>query len=453
VATTDRLVCQPAKIHRFSQLADCTCQLLAAFGRWQTSLSALAAHPYRALGDNSSILATGIGCIPIQMWTDAGWNDMILQDALYVPDLHGNLLSVPQLTRCGLDVLFSGNTCRLLTQGAETACLGKLQENLYIMDVQSANADSAYIAHVDTFPHENSDISPYDENVLTAHTSSAADLHTWHCCLGHVSTDTVICIAKKGIVSGMEIQGSVSSPQPCKSCLKGKQMSDEIQKFTDTHTDKILGWVFSDICGKLPTCSCQGYEYFATFIDDKSCKVWVVGLYKKSDVLGHLKTFVSHVENETRHKVKVLCSDGGGEYTGNAPSAYLASKGIKHKVTTADMPQHNRVAEQMNCTLMDKVRSMLDDSGLPDSYWFDAILYASFLHNVTPTCALNNITLDESWSRNKPDISCLCIFGSRAHMHILDDYRKKLGAKSLTCIFIGYAENCKAFLLVHCQSH
>jgi hypothetical protein len=87
------------------------------------------------IGDNSSILATGIGCIPIQMQTDTGWNDAILQDALYVPDLHGNLLSVPQLTRCGSDVLFSGDTCRLLMQHAETACLGKLQENLYIMDM------------------------------------------------------------------------------------------------------------------------------------------------------------------------------------------------------------------------------------------------------------------------------------------------------------------------------
>jgi GAG-pre-integrase domain len=155
-----------------------------------------------------------------------------------------------------------------------------------------------YIAHVNTFPHENSDIPPYDENTLTACTSSAADLHTWHCCLEYISTDTVICMVKKGIISGMEIQGSISSSQLCESCLKGKQTCDEIWKFTDTHMDKVLGWVFSNICGKLPTHSCQGYEYFAMFIDNKSHKVWVVGLHKKSDILGHLKTFVSHVENK-----------------------------------------------------------------------------------------------------------------------------------------------------------
>jgi hypothetical protein len=93
------------------------------------------------------------------------------------------------------------------------------------------------------------------------------------------------------------------------------------------------------------------------------------------------------LRTKTGQKLKVLCSDRGGEYTGNIPSAYLTSKGIKHEVTTADMPQHNGVAKWMNQNLMDKVRSMLDDSGLPDLYCFDAILYASFLHNVTPTQA------------------------------------------------------------------
>jgi hypothetical protein len=63
--------------------------------------------------------------------------------------------------------------------------------------------------------------------------------------------------------------------------------------------NKVLSQVFSDICNKLPTHSHQSYEYFATFIDNKSHKVWVVGLHKKLDILGHLKAFISSVENKT----------------------------------------------------------------------------------------------------------------------------------------------------------
>jgi len=51
------------------------------------------------LGDNSYILAHGISRIPISMQANNKWNKIILQDALYVPELHSNLLSVSTLTK------------------------------------------------------------------------------------------------------------------------------------------------------------------------------------------------------------------------------------------------------------------------------------------------------------------------------------------------------------------
>ena len=52
-----------------------------------------------------------------------------------------------------------------------------------------------------------------------------------------------------------------------------------------------------------------------TWIDDKSCKVFVEGLHEKSDVAQHLKSFISHAELETSERLKVLQTDGGEEYT------------------------------------------------------------------------------------------------------------------------------------------
>ena len=51
------------------------------------------------LGDNTFIQAHGVGCIPIHMHTDRKWNRVVLQDVLYVPELHGNLLSVSALAQ------------------------------------------------------------------------------------------------------------------------------------------------------------------------------------------------------------------------------------------------------------------------------------------------------------------------------------------------------------------
>ena len=95
---------------------------------------------------------------------------------------------------------------------------------------------------------------------------------------------------------------------------------------------------------------------------------------------------------------------------------------------------------------------MLVEAELPDAYWWDALRYATLLHNVSPMCSLSDSTPKESWSRNKPNISRLCVFGCKAFVHIPDKLCGKLLAKSLVCMFIGYAQQRKAYHLVHWPS-
>jgi hypothetical protein len=101
--------------------------------------------------------------------------------------------------------------------------------------------------------------------------------------------------------------------------------------------------------------------------------------------------------------------------------------------------------------LLDKVRAMLIDADLPQSYWYDALRYAAHIHNVTPTCALVDVMPEEAWSGNKPDISNLQTFGSWAFVHIPDSHRDKLSSHSLICTFLGLARQHKAYCLVHHQ--
>jgi hypothetical protein len=51
------------------------------------------------LGDNSSIPATCYGRILVRMNAGDHFQNAVLQDVLYVPDLSGNLLSVSHFTR------------------------------------------------------------------------------------------------------------------------------------------------------------------------------------------------------------------------------------------------------------------------------------------------------------------------------------------------------------------
>jgi transposase InsO family protein len=96
----------------------------------------------------------------------------------------------------------------------------------------------------------------------------------------------------------------------------------------------------------------QGHLYFVTWIDNKSCKVFVAGMCKKSEVVKHFKAFVSWVELETGQSLKILRSDRGGKYIAGELQKFLTEKGIKHKMTTTDTLQHNGVTERMNCMLV-----------------------------------------------------------------------------------------------------
>jgi len=76
---------------------------------------------------------------------------------------------------------------------------------------------------------------------------------------------------------------------------------------------------------------------------------------------------------------------------------------------------------------------------------------ANYIVNRTPTKALKNITLEEAWTKIKPNVSHFRVFGSIAWAHIPDEKRKALQPKSEKCIFVGYSEDVKGYILL--QSH
>ncbi|NHV87478.1 DDE-type integrase/transposase/recombinase [Escherichia coli] len=111
-----------------------------------------------------------------------------------------------------------------------------------------------------------------------------------------------------------------------------------------------------------------GAQYFVTFIDDFSRKVWAYPLRSKDQVLKVFQTLVTLVETQTGKKVKCLRSDNGGEYTSKAFQDFCDMKGIKREFTAPYNPQQNGVAERMNRTIQEKVRSMLSYASLPNGF-------------------------------------------------------------------------------------
>ena len=182
-----------------------------------------------------------------------------------------------------------------------------------------------------------------------------------------------------------------------------------------------LGLVHSDVCGKIQTSSLGGGHYFLTFIDDYTRYVWIYILKSENQVFEKFVEWKTPVETSSRRKLKTLQTDNGGEYTFAEFTMYLKKEGIRHEFTVPKTPQQNGVAERMNRTFVEAVRSMLSDAQLPKKFWAEALSTAVYLRNRSPTIAVQGKTPFEAWAKEKPDVDHLRAFGCLCYVHIAKD--------------------------------
>ena len=101
-------------------------------------------------------------------------------------------------------------------------------------------------------------------------------------------------------------------------------------------------------------------------------------------------------------------------------------------------PQSNGVAERKNRTLTDLVNAMLDTSGLSKAWWGEAILTACHVLNRVPT-KNKEITPFEEWEKKRLKLSYLQTWDCLAKFNVPIPKKRKLGPKTVDCVFLGYA--------------
>ena len=184
-----------------------------------------------------------------------------------------------------------------------------------------------------------------------------------------------------------------------------------------------------------------------TFIDDKTRYVWVYVLKCKDQVFKRFLEWKAFAEKSTGRKLKVLRTDNGGEYTSAQFKTYLKREGVRHEVTVPKTPQQNGVAERINRTLIEGVRSMLAFARMPNKFWGEALSTAAYLRNSSPTRAVRELTPFEAWMGHKPNVAHFRTFGCAVYAHVAKDERRKLDSKTRKCILLGYSTETKGYQL------
>ncbi|GKA16333.1 putative ribonuclease H-like domain-containing protein [Tanacetum coccineum] len=178
--------------------------------------------------------------------------------------------------------------------------------------------------------------------------------------------------------------------------------------------------------------------------DDFSRFSWVFILATKDETSRILKTFITEIENQLDHKVKVIRSDNGTEFKNSIMNQFCEIKGIKREFSVAKTPQQNGVAERKNRTLVETARTMLVDSNLPTTFWAEVVNTACYVLNRVLVTKPHNKTPYELICGRPPLIDFMQPFGCPVTILNTRDHLGKFDGKANEGYFVGYSVVSKA---------
>ncbi|GKB35566.1 retrovirus-related pol polyprotein from transposon TNT 1-94 [Tanacetum coccineum] len=147
--------------------------------------------------------------------------------------------------------------------------------------------------------------------------------NVWHARLGHVNFNSLRRLIKFNSIPNCHID----SKYKCETCVEAKLTRTSFKSVK--RTTEPLDMVHTDICDLKSLPMKGGNKYFIMFIDDCTKYCYVYLLKSKDEAIDKFVLYKNEVENQLGKKIKVIRSDGGGEYV--SPFADVcAQHGIRH---------------------------------------------------------------------------------------------------------------------------
>jgi transposase InsO family protein len=170
-----------------------------------------------------------------------------------------------------------------------------------------------------------------------------------------------------------------------------------------------------DNVGPTWVCSFGGMWYVFVVVDN-FCRYFLVFFIKaKDEAFTHARDLILWLQNEfPKNAIGAICSDNGTKFKNTDFEAFYASLGLKHQFSSPYVPQQNGIVEHKNQTLVEMVRTMLDENRTPRHFCVEAIDIACHVSNHIFLTAFLNKTSYELWFGWSPKLVILGCLGADA---------------------------------------
>ena len=147
--------------------------------------------------------------------------------------------------------------------------------------------------------------------------------------------------------------------------------------------------IHADIAGPFIRAKVGHFQYLLVLVDDHSGFKFAIPLIKRADapgkILGFINSFnkLANRSDSIAQAIGSLHTDGAGEFVSHKFKDELCNQGIAKTESPVEVHALNGVAERAIKSIFAQVRSDLEASGAPRSFWPFAVAHATDILNRT----------------------------------------------------------------------
>ncbi|GJS39746.1 putative ribonuclease H-like domain-containing protein [Tanacetum coccineum] len=321
-------------------------------------------------------------------------NKIDFKDVFFVKELKFNLFFVSQICDKKNSVLFTETECLVLSPDFKL-----IDESQVLLRVPRQN---------NMYSFDLKNVVPSRDLTCLFAKATIDESKLWHRRLGHVNFKTMNKLVKGNLVRGLPSK-TFENDHTCVACQKGKQHKASCKTKLVSSINQPLQMLHMDLFGP-------------TYVRSINHKAYCL-VATKSETSRILKKFITEIENQLNHKVKVIRT-----------------------------PQQNGVAERKNRTLIEAARTMLADSLLPTVFWAEAVNTACYVLNRVLVTKPHNKTPYELIIGRAPSISFMRPFGCPVTILNTLDPLGKFDGKAEEGFLVGCSVDRKAFRVFNIET-